>query len=124
MRSRIKVQGDLFKADDNRQIIITVGALKAAFEKEYNTRMPEIFETAKRDAAAQILATCACALNKEFGFGRKRLRRFKRAVEGLFLAMSRGGIAGKEFNTQHCIDYMRDKYGIDVDTKEAKDIDP
>lgn len=121
MRAKIKAPGDLFKADDRRQVVITVGEMKAAFEKEYNARQADVFEACKRDITAQLMATCLVALNKEFGFGKKRLNQFKVSVEALFVAMVGGGIMGQEFSTQNCIDLMRDRYGIDVDTDHGED---
>lgn len=119
MKSRVKVD-DIFAADDNRQVVITVGEMKRNFEKELNARADELFEIMKRDIIAQLMSTCMTALNKDFGFGKKRLQRFKNSTEALFVAMAAGGIFGKEFTTQSCIDLMRERYGIDVEAKELK----
>lgn len=117
MKSRTTVD-DLFKAPDDRKIVISVGELKRNFEREYNARTDEIFDDIKRDVVAQLMAVVLTALHNELGFGKKRLRRFKLAVEALFIAMKRGGIMGRQFNTQACIDLMREKYDIDVEAKE------
>lgn len=105
---------DIFNVDDNRQIIITAGELKKAFDREYEKRFNEIFESAKADIVAQLMATCLTELNLEFGFGKVRLNRFKNGVEGLFITMMNGGIMGQEFTTQNCIELMHDKYDIDL----------
>lgn len=117
MKSKIKVD-NVFNVPDNRRVVITAGEMKKNFEREYNARAQEMFEQIKRDVVAQLMATAMAELNKEFGFGKKRLRRFKAGVEGLFIAMARDGIMGREFTTQNCIDLMRDKYGIDLDAKD------
>lgn len=119
MKSKVKVE-DIFKAPDDRQVIITAGEMKRNFEREYNARAEEMFEQIKRDVVAQLMATCLTALKIHFGFGKKRLQKFKSDVESLFVAMSRGGIMGKEFSTQSCIDLMRDEYGIDVEAKDTE----
>lgn len=120
MRAKVKAPGDLFKLDDRRQVVITVGELRAAFEKEYNARAAAVFEECKRDIVAQLMATCMTELNKDFGFGKKRLQRFKRGTEALFIAMARDGILGRKFTTQNCIDVMRERYGIDVEHREVR----
>lgn len=112
---------NIFDADDNRHIFITVGEIKKNYRQEYEKQSAELFETMKRDIVAQIMATCMVELNKEFGFGKKRLGRFKRGVEWLFIAMAGEGIMGKPFTTQNCIDYIRDQYAIDVDVKEVEE---
>lgn len=120
MKSKVKIE-DIFAADDSRQVIMTVGEMKKHFEREYNRRAQEMFEQIKKDVVAQIMATCLVALQKFFGFGKKRLQRFKSCTEALFVAMAAGGIFGKEFTTQNCIDVMRERYGIDVEAKELKE---
>lgn len=118
MKCRTTVD-DLFKAPDDRKIVITVGELKRNFEREYNARTDKIFEEIKRDIVAQLMATSMVELNKEFGFGTGRLRRFKNGTEGLFISMAKDGIMGRKFDTQTCIDLMREKYDIDLDAKKA-----
>lgn len=109
---------DIFKCDPNRTVVITAGQLKEMFEKEYDKRAAEVFEECKRDIVPQLMAVCMFELDTEFGFKKKRLQRFKDGVEAYFLTMLSGGFCGKEFNTQTCIDVMRDKYGINVEVKE------
>ena len=52
-------------------------------------------------------------LNKEFGFGKVRLNRFYEGVNNLFKCM----IMDEEFTPITCIDWLRDKYGINLDEK-------
>lgn len=117
MKSRITPK-NIFTIDDSRQVLITAGEMKRQFQAEFNAKANEIFDAAKRDITAQLMATCMVELQTEFGFGKNRLQKFKRGVEGLFLAMIHNGIMGKEFSTQNCIDLMREKYGIDVEVRE------
>lgn len=119
MKSRIKVD-NIFEADDSRKVLISVKKMRDGFEKEFNLRADALFETVKRDVVAQLMATCLVELSNEFGFGKDRLNRFKSGVEALFIAMQEGGIFGQDFNTQNCIDLMRDKYGIDVECKNQR----
>lgn len=104
MKSRVR-NPNIFKSDDNREIIITVGELKRQFKEEYDRLTDEIFDSMKDDIAAQMMAVCMAELEKEFGFGKKRLGQFQRGVMSLF----------EITDTIDCIEHIRKKYGIDVD---------
>lgn len=95
-----------------RTRVITTNKVKDEVAKEWARTYDETFEKIKADIVAQVLATCCCELNKEFGFGRKRLQRFKDGTEDLFVMMQKNGIMGKKFTTDTCIDYMSE-LGID-----------
>lgn len=117
MNCKLK-HNDIFTLPDDRKVLITVGEMKQNFEIEYNRRAGELFRKIQNDIVAQLMATVLLVLNQDYGFGKKRLQAFKRAVEARFIAMTNGGIMGKKFDTQTCIDLMREKYGIDVEAKE------
>jgi hypothetical protein len=118
MRSNTKLTGNLFAMRDDRTVIATAGELRRQFEIEFGKRSDELFDRCKRDAIAQFMAVALTELAQEYGFGRERLHRFKRGMEGLFVAMAADGIMGRKFDTTACIELMREKYGIDVDEKE------
>lgn len=88
---------------------------------EYDKYSEEIFESCKRDIIAQLMAVCMTELNQEFGFGEKRLKQFKSGVEGLLVMMNKGTLIQGEATTQTCIDYIRDKFGIDLDKQRRND---
>lgn len=85
-------------------------ALKSEFEKNYN----ELFEFAKNDITAQVMAVCCYDLNKEFGFGKERMQRFVSGVSSYFELMLTEGVLGQPFTTQNCIDYLKREFGIDI----------
>ena len=118
MKCRLK-HNDIFRLPDNERVVITVGEMRKAFEKESKDILNREFERIKSDVVAQLMATVLTELNIEFGFGKDRLMRFKRGVESLFIAMVNGGIMGRPFDTDSCIKMMREKYGIDVEAKEV-----
>lgn len=119
MKSRVTPK-NIFTVEDSRPVLITAGEMKRQFQAEFDARSGEIFDVAKKDVTAQLMAACLVELQKEFGFGKDRLQRFKRGVEGLFTAMAHDGVLGKEFSTQNCIDFIREKYGIDVEVRECE----
>lgn len=91
--------------------------LDTYIEAAWKAREDEYFEECKRDIVAQLMAVCCIELAKEFGFGKKRLNRFKVGVECYFKMMNECKLFNKKMTTQDCIDYMRDKYGIDFDNR-------
>ena len=91
--------------------------------EEYDKYSEEIFESCKRDIIAQLMAVCMTELNKEFGFGADRLKKFKRGVESLLVMMDKGVLFQGEATTQTCIDYIRDKFGVDLDKHNNKESD-
>lgn len=87
--------------------------------EEYEKQAKQLYAEVGRDVVAQIMATCCTVLNKDYGFGQKRLSDFKQGVECLFKMMLTDGILGKPFTTLNCIEYMRDNFGIDFDNVEV-----
>lgn len=120
MKSNLRVKNrSIFNMPDNREVVITAGEMREQFEIEFNRRADDLFKAVQKDVTAQLMATIMTVLHQEFGFGRKRLRRVKRGTEALFRGMLQNGIFGKKFDTQTCIDYMREKFGVDVEKEEA-----
>ena len=102
--------------------IVTKDELKTVIDREvekaYNSRIDAVYEDVRKDVAVQIMAVCCCELHTEFGFGKRRLKRFHRGINAL-LRMMQGGAMGKSFTPVDCIKMLKDKYGIDLD-REAK----
>lgn len=98
--------------------IITRAELKSVVdqevEKAYNSRIDAVYEDVRKDVAVQIMAVCGCELHTEFGFGKRRLKRFYRGINAL-LRMMQGGAMDKEFTPVDCIKMLKDRYGIDLD---------
>lgn len=89
--------------------------------EEYDKYSDEIFESCKRDIIAQLMAVCMTELNKEFGFGKNRLERFKSGVEGLLAMIGKGTFIQGAATTQTCIDYIKSEFGIDLDKQKESD---
>lgn len=58
--------------------------VSAIADREAKKRVGEIYADAELNTAYQVMATVFCVLNKEFGFGRKRLTRLKNYTEDEF----------------------------------------
>ncbi|MCI5904582.1 MAG: hypothetical protein MRZ61_05520 [Oscillospiraceae bacterium] len=107
------------RANFKKHSFCTDNQVQQYIDKEWNKRVEQVFESCKRDIIAQLMSVCCMALSVQFGFGRERLNRFKKSVE----EMLKFEAFGKKSNTQNCIDLMRDKYGIDFDSKEGENAD-
>lgn len=81
--------------------------------RQFNEHKGEFYDIVERDVVSQVMATFFVVLNKEFGFGQKRLMKLKTSTETLFKIMRTSGFAGKNINTDDCIDYLESKLGID-----------
>lgn len=86
---------------------------KENVNQAYIEAYDEIFNNVRNDIVEQVMATCLYELNKEFGFGKDRLTRFFNGVSSMFLLM-RQGIMGKEFNTDDCIKFCSEHFGIKI----------
>lgn len=84
--------------------------IKEEFEKRYE----ELFNSARKDLSAQLMAVVLVTLDKTYGFKGKRLKRFIQDVEANFKLIIDNSFATKT-DTQTYIDYIKDKYGIDLD---------
>ena len=63
----------------------------------------------------QFMSVCMVELNKEFGFGEKRLRSVLDGVKDHFKLMDGVGILNHQYSTLDCLTYLKEKYGIDLD---------
>ena len=69
----------------------------------------------KRNVLPQFMSVCMVELNKEFGFGEKRLRSVLDGVKDHFKLMDGVGILNHQYSTLDCLTYLKEKYGIDLD---------
>lgn len=102
---------EYLKREQTKKVVEIGNAVHEEYERS-------VFEAVKNDIVAQLMAVVFTVLNKDFGFGKDRLMKVKKGTEELFKIMLNGGICGQEFNTQNCLDYMKDKFDIDLDKKE------
>lgn len=56
--------------------LITIGEseIRQRVEEEYQKKKDQIYESVIQDVLPQFMSVCMVELNKEFGFGEKRLR--------------------------------------------------
>ena len=97
------------------RIVVSEDDIENILDAEWQKRVDKVYETALRDVSAQVLAVFYTCLSKRYGFGKKRMLSLKRDVESTFTLMNTDNILGKDFTTQDCLDYMKEKFGIDLD---------
>ena len=105
------------KCNYKSKILVTVDDVKREVKRECAAKIDAVYEEVKQDVASQIMAVCCTELNKEFGFGKDRLKKFYLGVNCLFKLMSTNGIFGKEFTPINCIEVLKEKYEIDLEKK-------
>lgn len=99
--------------------LIPVSQVKEAVQIEWDIHYNETYESIKDDITIQLMATVLCYLNKKYGWKSKVLNSVLRGTEDLFKMMLSGGIMGKEFNTEHCIEYL-ESMGVEFYQKGGK----
>ena len=72
-----------------------------------------IFGEAVDEITYQIYAIVLTTLDKSYGFKKKRLRKFIKEVEAMSRLMVDNPMRG-EFDAYKCMDYLEDKYEIDL----------
>ena len=97
--------------------LITIGEseIRQRVEEEYQKKKDQIYESVIQDVLPQFMSVCMVELNKEFGFGEKRLRSVLDGVKDHFKLMDGVGIMNHQYSTLDCLTYLKEKYGIDLD---------
>ena len=97
--------------------LITIGEseIRQRVEEEYQKKKDQIYESVIQDVLPQFMSVCMVELNKEFGFGEKRLRSVLDGVKDHFKLMDGVGILNHQYSTLDCLTYLQEKYGIDLD---------
>lgn len=62
----------------------------------------------------RAIGVCMTVLNKQFGFGAKRLQKLKDEIEAEYVTMN-AGICGRKYTSDDCLKYLKENYGIDFD---------
>ena len=106
------------KTGSARNMVMNEKQIENALNKEWERKVDEVYNLALKDVSAQVLAVFFTVLNKEFGFGKTRLMKVKTSVEDTFHLMGYD-VMGHKFNTEDCIQYMKDKFGIDFDKESV-----
>lgn len=93
---------------------VTISRAKKIIEAEYSKLERQTFQKAAGDIVGQLMAVCLYTLNQNYGFGKTRIQRFKNDVESYFEIMRSGGFFGDGFDADNCIEYIKEKFDIDL----------
>lgn len=96
------------------RIYTTQKQVEKAVQLEAKKQTTEIYDKALKDAAYQMWAVMLCVLHKQFGFGKTRLHQVKDSTEDEFMMM-RDGILGKDYTTNDCVKFLKEKFDIDFE---------
>lgn len=96
MKARVKPLNDMINEEVKKQV-------KQARD--------DIYDEVSEDVVRQTIACCLLYLDKAYGFREKRLRGVISGILG-FLELKP---FGKDINSVIAIEYMKEKYGIDLD---------
>lgn len=96
------------------KVVLTTEQIEEALNIEWEKKKEQVYAEIKADVANQVLAVMFTALKVEFGFGKKRLLKVKEATEMQFKLMQEG-VFWSEYTPEHCLKYLKDNFGIDLD---------
>lgn len=116
MKARVPKTNNQALIEQTKLHIITAKEKKLTNEV-YLDVYNEIFDRVRNDIIEQLMATSLYELNKEFGFGKKRLLQYYNGISAMLLFM-KNGVMGKSFTTDDCIKYCKEEFDIDVKVKE------
>lgn len=91
-----------------KRILRTEREVKELVKAEVEKAYPEI----SRDVAYQTFAMTFLVLNRDYGFGRKRLQDLKDAIETEYWKMQAKPL-GIEYNPDDVLRICKEKFGID-----------
>lgn len=103
------------RKDNESKVTIGESEIRQRVEEEYQKKKDQIYESVIQDVLPQFMSVCMVELNKEFGFGEKRLRSVLDGVKDHFKLMDGVGILNHQYSTLDCLTYLQEKYGIDLD---------
>ena len=84
-----------------------------------NERECELRQKVQDSVAQQTLAVTMHVLAKRFGFGAKRLTELKNLIEDEFVIMHKKPL-GKEYTALDLRDWLKEKYGVDLQETQYK----
>lgn len=94
----------------NCRVLTNQSAIKKAVEDEIKSRMPDI----AKEHSVQLMAVVLITLNKDYRHTPTYCRAFFHKINDMFSAMDIN-ILGKKFDVEDCIDYCKDRLGIDLE---------
>ena len=101
------------------RILTSEKAVRDKVREEYQKYKDEVYRDVMEDVIPQVLAVVLLTLNKDFGFGEKRLRRCISGMKSYFKLMNTE-IFNRKITTLDCLKYLKDEYGIDLDEEVRK----
>ena len=101
----------------NCRVLTNQSAIKKAVEEEIKSRMPDI----AKDHSVQLLAVVLTTLNKDYRHTPTYCRRFFHKVNEMFSMMDKP-ILNKTFDVDDCVNYCRDKLGIDLEKEITAEV--
>lgn len=104
----------------NYKVNLNPSEVRKMVNEEYNKKLKDTYLEVAEDVVAQLMAVVLYTLNSNYGFGKKRLKAFKNNLESYFEIFSTGGFFGNGFSTENCIEFMKDKYDIDLAHTEVR----
>lgn len=92
--------------------------IRNATAEEYQRQ----YETHAKDMSVQIIATVLYCFHLK-GWRKKRLYRLFKEINSTYNLMD-GAVMGKKFNPDDCKNFIKDKYGIDLDKEVTVEVKP
>lgn len=99
------------KANVKGNVFVTKDVVKAEIKKYTK----EHYDTIAADVAVQFAALVLCVLDKDYGWRKKRLRAFTEHFKEFSAFVDMGKILGNQIDTWTCVEYIKDKYNIDLE---------
>lgn len=78
------------------------------------------YATQAKDMSVQIIATVLYCFHLK-GWRKKRLYRLFKEINSTYSLMD-GAVMGKKFNPDDCKNFIKDKYGIDLDKEVTVEV--
>ena len=97
--------------------LATQKSIKTAVNDETQSRMVDI----AKDHSVQLLAVVLTTLNKDYRHTPTYCRRFFHKVNEMFSMMDKP-ILNKTFDVDDCVNYCRDKLGIDLEKEITAEV--
>ena len=102
------------------RIVTSEKAIRQKVQEEYQKYKDEVYRQVLEDVIPQVLGVVLLTLNSHFGFGEKRLRRVIAGMKAYFKLMDGVEILNRKLTPLDCLEYLKDKYGIDLDEEVRK----
>lgn len=93
---------------------------KQIAREELNKIRDELYEMVEKDCVYQAIAVTMYELHKLYGFGPKRLKRLKNAIEDEYVLMMQKPL-GKDYNPKDVMEWLKEHYQIDFEESQYEE---